>query len=306
LKIIRKTFIYKILKIQTEKEAKMACEDITLRLKELRNQKAELKKQMELVLAPKVLAPMEHQLADLEYHIAVEEKNLADCKAIAEQLTNPAPRAFIGRVKRILCSEANKKEWGKQEPYLIMTSVDIPPALSVGPIVLPLPKPRVHCVLIGPFSDVEPTNSYYTSDLPAIKNPNFWNLSGLPERVDSPNRVIFIGGLFENDSSSPEAIRMALETALAVSVVTNRGLAHTAFANTLINDIIGTFDTSRLVGVSAAFYPDDRIGVHHLAMTTDDLNTINALGRLEKSLTFTRTLDDKVIDNYTVTFSFEG
>jgi hypothetical protein len=133
-------------------------------------------------------------------------------------------------------------------------------------------------------------------------------LSGLPKKVVSPQDVIFVVGLFENDGSSPEGIRQLLEPAMELSLALNLGLTYSALAATLVSDVKGTFDTVRLAGLSPAHLnADDRVGVLQLNLTADDLNTINAFGKHEKSITFTlKKNSGKITNQYTVTFSFEG
>jgi len=287
----------------------MACNDIEQRLKNLRNEKQDLEEGMELVTYPKTLAIMQANLDNLKAQIAAEEKNLADCKAIENP---PPPRPFVVRVKDIFCSEASN-EIGVDEPYLLIASVDMLRLVQVqidplpAGLVPPVRIPAVHCFKVGPWSGVKPGTRHPATELTSINNPRFWDLSGLAKKVASPQDVIFVVGVFENDGSSPEAIRLALEPAMELSLALNLGLEYSALAATLVSDMKGTFDTARLLGLGPAHLnADDRIDVEQLNLTTIDLDTINALGKHEKTQTFTLTnKSGKITNQYTVTFSFE-
>ena len=280
----------------------MACEDIEERLQALRAQKRSLELAMDSITGQELLA-RKKELAQLMGQIATEQVNLENCRKIAA----PHPVVpFVGRVQEIFCAEARKKESGKQEPYLVITSVDMLRTVQVGPI--PVTIPTFHCVLVCPWSGVEPGTWHRATELPSRLQPAFWNLSGQAQKVTAPQDVIFVVGLFEHDSSSPEAIRLALETGLEATLIGNIGLEHPALAATMVNDVIGIFDTARIVAMESAaapLYPDDRLGVRQLTLSAYDLDTINALGTLEKSITFTHTKDGKITDEYRVTFSFE-
>ena len=73
-------------------------------------------------------------------------------------------------------------------------------------------------------------------------------------------------------------------------------------------DMAAAIDSSRLAGVGLSNPNlDDRIGdVEHLNLTPEDLDWINARGRLEKPVTFTRKNNNsgKITDQFDVTFLF--
>jgi hypothetical protein len=271
----------------------MACEDIRQKLAELRSDK----RQLEAVignLQGAGLQAAQANLASLTAQIAVQEKALADCEAVAHP---PPPQPFVARVKEIYCDEASR-EVGDEEPYLVIASVDML-ALLAG---LPLPKPAVLCFKVGPFG------GFKEGTRRTINSKAFWDLNSNPRLIASPQDVAFLVAMCENDGASPDAVRGAANTALELSIVQNMGLAYQNFVSTLISAMAGAIDTASVAGLDPLHLnADDRIGrVKQLSLTTGDLDTIAALGSQEKKLSFSRQkASGKVTDQYTVTFVFE-
>ena len=180
----------------------------------------------------------------------------------------------------------------------MIASVDML-ALMAG---LPLPKPAVLCFKFGPFTD------FSEGTRRTINSKAFWDLNSTPRLIASPQDVVFLVSLIENDGASPDAIRGAANTALELSVVQNMGLGYTNFVSTLASAMAGAIDTSSIAGLDPTHLnPDDRIdNVKQLSLSADDLDAMAALGSKEKTLTFTRAKSSgKVTDKYTVTFSLE-
>ena len=165
----------------------MACESIAVRLADLQDQQKQLQEVM-ANLKGVGLAAAQEQLADVTTDIATEQKNLADCKAIAAQGGHPTQRPFIAQVKDIYCGAASR-ELGNDEPYLLIASV-----LMNSPVVagLPVAKPAVHCFKVGPWGGVDPGSTHLASKLAASNRPKFWDLSGQPALVNSPQDVMFL------------------------------------------------------------------------------------------------------------------
>lgn len=279
------------------------CNDIEQQLADLRRQKREINAVIDQLQGAGLQAAQAN-LAAIEAQIAEEESNLADCRALEQQQTRPTPRPFVGRVKDLYCAKAGA-ELGKQEPYLLMASVDM--LAQPGPV--PVAKPAVHCFRVGPWTNVKPGTRASATDLAPHDNPAFWDLDSRPRIVTAPQDVVLLTGLVENDGASPEAIRGAVHTALEVSVVENLSRDYTTFAGTLADAMAGAIDTFSGLGVAPGHLNfDDRLGrVQQLHLTNDDLDAINALGHREKTLTFEHfKKSGKVTDRYTATFRFEA
>ena len=284
-------------------EESAMCNDIEQRLAELQRQKREINAIIDHLQGAGLQAAQEN-LANIQAQIAAEEGNLADCRALEQQVDHPTPRAFVGRVKDIYCAKAGK-ELGEQEPYLLMASVDM--LAQAGSV--PVTKPAVHCFKVGPWAGLKPGSRAAATDLKVSKRPAFWDLNSRSRTIAAPHDVIFLAGLVEHDGASPEAILGAVHSALEVSILENLNRDYATMASTLANAMTGAIDTFAGAGIGPSHANfDDRMGpVKQLRLKTDDLDTINALGTLEKSLTFKRVKKSgKVTDQYTATFTFEA
>jgi hypothetical protein len=279
----------------------VACEDIEKQISALQSQA----KDIEAVLpglkgAGQAVA--QENLANIKSQISAEQQQLDNCRKIAQPA---APKPFSGRVKQIYCLKAGA-EIGKQEPYVLVGSFDMLGQVSVA-IPVPIPKPAVQCFKVGPWAGIAPGSRISDSKLADRDRPKFWDLDGKQRIVKSPQDVAFIAALVENDGSSPDAIRGAVGTALEVAIVNNMGRAYGAFVDTMSSVMAGAIDSFAGAGVAPGHLNfDDRLSpVMQITLAAWDLQTINALGKLEKVITFQRKNSDKVTDEYEVTFSFE-
>lgn len=282
----------------------MACEDIQQKISSLEAQA----KQIQAVL-PNLkgagLAVAQENLANIQSQIASEKKKLEDCRKLAQPA---AARPFSARVKDIHCVKAGA-EIGKQEPYVLIGTFDMLAQLSAGPVPVPVPKPAVQCFRVGPWSDLKAGSTASTSKLSSRDKPKFWDLNGQPRLVNGTQDVAFLAAVVEHDGASPDAIRGAVGTALEAGVVNNMGRAYTSFVDTMSSVMAGAIDSFAGAGVAPGHLNfDERLGpVEQISLTSTDLQTINALGRIEKPVTFRRKKkSDKVTDEYTVTFLFEA
>lgn len=279
----------------------MACEDIQQRISTLQSQAKDVESILP-GLKGAGLAVAQENLANIRAQISAEQKKLEDCKKLSQPA---AAKPFSGRVKEIFCSKAGA-EIGKQEPYILIGSFDMLATATPAPV--PIIKPAVQCFRVGPWTGMSAGTSAAESRLPDRDRANFWDLDGKRRIVKSPQDVAFIAVIVENDGASPDAIRSAVSTALEGGVINNMNRSYSAFVDTLSSVMAGTIDSLSGAGVGPGHLNfDDRLGpVKHIALTADDLQRINALGKLEKSFTFQRKKQsDKVTDEYEVTFAFE-
>ncbi len=272
----------------------MACEDIRSRLADLRSEAREVEE-----ILPNLqgagLAVATENLANINADIAEEERNLTECVALDSFDPGVTPRkAFTGQVKQIHCVEAGA-EVGDQEPYLLIVSVD----MLAGAVVT---VPAIHCVVVGPWTGIRAGSTRCADN----DSPKFWDLDQRSRVVADPADVIFLVGLVENDGASPDAIRGAVQNALKITLAGNLGRDHDTLADTMLSSMTGTIDSVAGLGIAPGHLNfDDRIAVRQLTLTTADLDNVDALGRTEKNVTFTRSKNNgHVTDQYTVTFEF--
>jgi hypothetical protein len=272
----------------------MACEDIRGTLTDLRAQKREIENALPWNHQGPGFDMMQENISNIEDQIAVEEVNLAECEAWEAHVPGESPRQpFTGWVKQITCHEAGA-ELADQEPYVIMASVDM----------RAFPLRELHCVLVGPWANIRSGMTRFSES----DSRRFWDLDGVARVVASPQDVIFVAAVVENDGGSPDEIKGAVQTSMRGTLAVNPGRAYDALVDDLVSSMIGAVDTFGLLGIGPPDHlnADDRMGVGALELTTGNLDTIDALGSLEKDLTVTRKrASGEVTDKYTVTFAFE-
>lgn len=276
----------------------MNCQPIAQRLAELRTQQRGIQALLANLQGAGLQVATEN-LANITADIAEQERSLADCQAVAAM--GGTPRAFTARVKNIRCGAASR-EVGKEEPYVLIASIDRLATLDA----LPLNKPAVHCVKVGPWSGIKDGS---VSAPPSNLNPAFWDLDARARTLAESDDVVFLIGMVENDGSSPDAIRGAVQSALGVGIWNNLNRDYATFASTLASTMQGAIESSAMLGLDPLHLnADDLIGsVAQLPLSADDICTINALGTLEKALTFSRKNGSgKITEQYTVTFLFDG
>ena len=100
-------------------------------------------------------------------------------------------------------------EVGSDEPYVIVTSVDLRSTVSVSGISVPIPASRVF--RYGPFEDVDQQETHQVGFL------SFWGLNGEERALSNPDDAIFIVGLMENDDGNAENLRGIVAATVAGS-----------------------------------------------------------------------------------------
>lgn len=271
----------------------MACEDISALLTTLQNDKKELEDVLPNFQAHGLNNALE-TLDALKTRISLEEKRLQKCLLlVAAEQTPPPRRPFTGRVKEIHCKLAGA-EVGNQEPYLVIATVD----RSSGGIL----PPPMHCVLVGPWQGMR-AGSTRAAD---PNSPAFWNLDGRPKIVSNPHDVIFLIGVVENDGASPDAVRVGVQAALEANLVLDHRLAYEVLADSLAGAMRGALDAVAGIGVAPGHLNfDDPIAAGRLNLSDAELDELDILGVLEKSLIATlRKTNGKITDRYVVTVEF--
>jgi hypothetical protein len=279
------------------------CAPIRSELSALRTRRRE---QAELVATLPHNAGREHAqevLDGIDADIDVAEAELALCEARAEQDANPVPQAITGTVTKLTCHAASK-EVDADEPYLLIASFDMTNSVNLGVVGLTLPS--IDVFKIGPWSGVHEGEVHYASHLDSSDRPAFWDLDGDPRPIAHPEDVIFLVAMCENDASSPDAVRGAVRTALLAARSTNTNQDYDDYVSAMRSNMIGTIETARVAGMDPLHLnEDDLFGVSELALTTGDLDRLNNIETVVKTLRFTkRKANGTAVNDYTVTFSF--
>ena len=287
----------------------MSCTALEQKLSGLRQDRAELNSVIGNLQGAGLQAARE-QLANLDADIAAAQAAVNDCHAKEQEAAaNPGPEPITGAVTSIRCQDAGK-EVGDDEPYVIVASIDLLGFISAGTVAgVPIGTavPQVHVVKVGPWAGVAAGETHYVSELPAASRRDFWDLDADPRVIAQPQDVIFLAAVVENDGSSPDAIRGAVETNLNGTKWNNLNRDYDTLVDTMSSSMAAAIDTARIAGLSPAHLnADDRIGpVRHVRLTDADLDTLQDLDPVEKSLTFTqKTANGTIRNRYTVTFTF--
>jgi hypothetical protein len=90
-------------------------------------------------------------------------------------------------------------EVGSDEPYMIVTAIDLLASVSVQGFPIPIPASRSY--LYGPFQDIDEQETHH------VAFRSFWGLNGEERGLPNPDDAIFIASLMENDDGNAEALR---------------------------------------------------------------------------------------------------
>ena len=148
----------------------------------------------------------------------------------------------------IRCDEETD-EVGADEPYVLVTSVNLASTVSVAGF--PVPLPAFEVVRYGPFKDVDEDETHFA---PGISQ-SFWSLTNTPATLDDPNKVIFVVALMENDNGDPEALRGIVKGIVGGSVLGSLSFDRNIKVIKLINDVNSALGTP-----TGAPNFDDKVG----------------------------------------------
>lgn len=165
-------------------------------------------------------------------------------------------------------------EVGDDEPYVLVTAVNLASTITVAESAVPIPSFEV--VRYGPFEDV-------AADDPPIQlnDPvSFWDLTGNPAALSDPDSVIFVMALVENDDGDPEALRGIVKGLVSASLIGSLGFDRDDKVKALINDI------NSGLGVPTGFPNfDDKVGKpEELKFSAEELILANTIFGVTKTL----------------------
>jgi hypothetical protein len=168
-------------------------------------------------------------------------------------------------LKSLYCRKETD-EVGKDEPYVLVTSVDTQPLI-----------PSVEVIAYS-FRNVS------THNLRTLAQPRaFWGPDGQPRDIDLTNiSAIFVVAMMENDDGRIGAARSVVKGAAVASLAASRSLPRNTWAAALVRDIAGALELP--TGVPNF---DDRLGVKELPLMVSDISLARSFGiEVSKTLTF--------------------
>jgi len=149
-------------------------------------------------------------------------------------------------------------EVGADEPYVLLTAVDLTSSVAVGGFPVPLPTCEV--VLYGPFNDVDEDERRAATFSPFSAG-----------RITKPDDAMFVVSLMENDNGDANALRGIVKGGAVSSLFGSMALSRAERVQRLIADV----DSAMGVPTGAPNF-DDKVGVQELSFTADELTRARA------------------------------
>ena len=175
----------------------------------------------------------------------------------------------------IHCNEETD-EVGADEPYVLVTAVNLASTVSVAGF--PVPLPAFEVVRYGPFEDVDEDETYFA---PGISQ-SFWSLTNAPATLNDPDKVIFVVALMENDNGDPEALRGIVKGIVGGSVLGSLSFDRNNKVIKLISDVNSALGTP-----TGAPNFNDKVGdPQELRFSSEELNQAESGQTVSKTLVF--------------------
>ena len=190
----------------------------------------------------------------------------------------------------IHCDEETD-EVGTDEPYVLVTVVNLASAVSVSGF--PVPIPAYEVFRYGPFEDVDKGETHQAPGM----SQSFWGLTGTPASLDNQDKAIFVVGLMENDDGKPETLRGIVKGIVGGSVYGSLSLGRPDKVTALIRDVNSALGTP-----TGAPNFDDKVGrPQELRFSREELIKAQSGQPVSKTLVFSGDGG-----RYTLTFKARG
>ena len=177
---------------------------------------------------------------------------------------------------RITCV-VETDEVGADEPYVLVTAVNLAATVPVAGFNVPLPAFDVF--RYGPFCDVDVGE---THTAPGVSK-SFWGIANAAAPLSDPNQAIFVVGLKENDEDSPEGTRGIVKGLVAGSLFGSLALPRGDKVSKLIADMNAALETPSPDGLNF----DEKIGrPQELRFSAEELAAAEAGQPMTKTLEF--------------------
>jgi nicotinamidase-related amidase len=172
--------------------------------------------------------------------------------------------------------EEDTNEADDDEPYVLVTSVNLASNLRIPgvPIGLPIPAFDVFLLRYRAVSEGEtrPGNAY----------TSFWNVTGRPASLTNPEEAIFVVALVENDDGDPDALRGIVKGIVGASILGSISLNRDDKVAALLRDVDSALKTP-------TGFPnlDEKIGQpQELRLSAEELGLVEAGFPVQKPLVF--------------------
>jgi hypothetical protein len=126
------------------------------------------------------------------------------------------------------CFEETSELSASDEPYVLVTAVDLTPG-----------APAFDVVRYGPFEDVDDGETHFA---PGIAQ-SFWGITGGPAVLTNPDQVIFVVALMEHDAGRPGTLQGIVKGIVGGSVLGSLTLDRGSKVAALIRDVSSALGT---------------------------------------------------------------
>jgi hypothetical protein len=140
-------------------------------------------------------------------------------------------------LSNLYCYEETSELSASDEPYVLVTSVDLASTVIVQGF--PVPLPAYDVVRYGPFEDVDEDERHFA---PGISQ-SFWGINGRPAALADPDQVIFVVALMEHDAGRPGTLQGIVKGIVSGSVFGSLSLDRGTKVTTLIRDVSSALGT---------------------------------------------------------------
>ncbi len=188
-------------------------------------------------------------------------------------------------LQSIKCIEEVNEASASEEPYVLVTAINLKPPLNGMPAA-----PDYQIFRYGIWEDTD------AGEVKVNGGPPFWGLDSRPREIDAPRDVAVIVSLMENDNGVPEQYIAYLRAQIlasyaATSMVTDAVERATRFTNDIRDALNG-------IDIPFPFtLDDDHVGTTQLVLDQSDLIPF---GSKEKTLRF-----DNAEGNYELVFRIQ-
>ena len=131
----------------------------------------------------------------------------------------------------IHCNEETSELSAADEPYVLVTAVNLASSVPVAGFSVPLPAFDV--VRYGPFDDVDDGETHFA---PGITQ-SFWGINGRPAALTDPDQAIFVVALMEHDAGRPGSLQGMVKGIVGGSVLGSLPLDRGNKVANLIRDV---------------------------------------------------------------------
>lgn len=160
-------------------------------------------------------------------------------------------------------------EVGADEPYVLVTAVNLTSKVNVAGF--PVPLPTCDVTRYGPFNDVDAGETHGAAFTPFWTGP-----------TTNPNDAIFVVSMMENDDGNAETLRGIVKSSAVASLFGSLSLPRSEQVGRLINDV----GSAKGTPTGAPNFDDKIGGSQELQFSADELGRAGSGQLVSKTMSF--------------------